>query len=751
MNKYFLYFIFLLIFSSCQKDLEDLEKYKAPSWLKGKLYSQVEDQENLKIFTECLSLTGIDTIINTSGLYTVFAPSDEAFALYFSDHPEYSNDVKNIPLEELENLVEFHIIQNSWSKVQLRKINLDGWIDEEENVEHRANKKETLYKQKNLKYNVNYSVEEGFKITNNEAALSLTAFTRSRKYVPVFFSEYFTTYGIPESDYQYYFNRPFNGGIYYAKAKVFDEFEIPAENGYLYIIDRVIEPLLNAEELMGKEYPDYSYTDFLDLIHEFPFFELNLDETNKQVGAADGLQVDSLYNLTYPDLAFNIQSEITGPNENTAINSIQYHNSIFVPTNQAFNAFMDTYINGSKQWGSLKNVPPSVKTIILNSHMVKDISFQSDIVAGFINEERDEVLLPENIIVQKEFGSNSVYIGLSEAIVPRAFSSVSAPVYLRRGYYTLLNAIEETNILAALKKRDADYSFFVIPDLYSGMLSDSSLFITLKNNRIDFKAFNQSTKKIESISKTDLRKKLLNHVGVERPVGAANIEFVKNLAGNYIVFDNVNNYVSGTSNTTYGYNGDSVINIQPKQLEEITDNGNTYQIDTWFSFANVKMSNRIREVNNAFLLLMAKAGLAVKLLGDEYELNFINQGTFYTAFIPSPAALSAYNTDTLTNTELQEFIKAHFIAGEIIFTDGKAPSGSYSTLNQSNYKNINIETGYDYIRILDDNNTEYTTINIDPLKTNLTTTTAVSNDEVSSNWSFVTTGVIHLSDKVLIK
>ncbi len=42
------------------------------------------------------------------------------------------------------------------------------------------------------------------------------------------------------------------------------------------------------------------------------------------------------------------------------------------------------------------------------------------------------------------------------------------------------------------------------------------------------KAYNQSTEKFETISNTDLRKKLLNHVGVERPTGAANVEFVKN-------------------------------------------------------------------------------------------------------------------------------------------------------------------------------------------------------------------------------
>ena len=50
------------------------EKYQRPDWLPGKLCTTVEAQENLTMFSECLRLTGLDTILDVSGSFTVFAP-----------------------------------------------------------------------------------------------------------------------------------------------------------------------------------------------------------------------------------------------------------------------------------------------------------------------------------------------------------------------------------------------------------------------------------------------------------------------------------------------------------------------------------------------------------------------------------------------------------------------------------------------------------------------------------------------------
>ena len=634
---------------------------------------------------------------------------------------------------------------------QLATLNINGWIDEDdEDIRSRAFKKETFLRSANKSYFVEYDEEDGYQIRTGETGNSRSVYAVSRKFAPVFYKEYFDTYGLPVSDYEFYFERPFEGGFYFAQGKVLNEEEIPAENGYVYVIDRVVEPLPTAEEFMEREKDGNSYTDFLELIYEFPKFTTNLDATFQQAGADEGGNIDTLFNLTFPDLAINISSEITDPTGTSSKGNIQYHHAMFAPTNDAFTEFLENYAEGPNQWGSLDNMPRSLKKIIVNSYMSSNIVYGSDINGGFVNAERDELLINEENIVQRGFGSNSTFVGLNKAIVPRAFSSVSAPVYLRRGFYTFLSAIEETNILDALKLKDQYYTFFVIRDQFTGVLADSSLMITERNNRLAFEGFNRSSLSKEAISISDLRKKILNHVGVAAPPGIANKEFIKNLAGNYLVFDNLNTIVSGTAPTTYGLNGDSLIDAQPVLLLEATDNGESYEIPTWLSFSSSPMSLNVYNLNPNFMGLLEDAGLATNIIGDEYDLIFLSQGTSYTVFIPSIEALNKYNTDTLTTEELSNFLKNHFVPNHLIFTDGSVPSGDYPTMNVSEGVHLKLTCNPDLITIRDKNGFEIEMVEAEDENANVISTTRIGSSSDNSEWNFISTGLVHSIDTVFI-
>ncbi|HPR32629.1 MAG TPA: fasciclin domain-containing protein, partial [Prolixibacteraceae bacterium] len=67
----------LLVFHySCKQD--EFDKYERPDWLAGKVYTQIKAEENLSTFAKCLELTGYDRVVDVSGSYTVFAPTNEA-------------------------------------------------------------------------------------------------------------------------------------------------------------------------------------------------------------------------------------------------------------------------------------------------------------------------------------------------------------------------------------------------------------------------------------------------------------------------------------------------------------------------------------------------------------------------------------------------------------------------------------------------------------------------------------------------
>ena len=138
--------------------------------------------------------------------------------------------------------------------------------------------------------------------------------------------------------------------------------------------------------------------------------------------------------------------------------------------------------------------------------------------------------------------------------------------------------------------------------------------------------------------------------------------------------------------------------------------------------------------HSKFFSLLNKAGLIDQ---GSTNLNFLSRSENYTVFVPTDEALNNYQVDTLDNYELSEFIKYHFIRGEMIFTDNKQPSGTYNTINGAN---LNIKTGPDIIEILDDTGNPYVSI---PEQEYVTNVMVTERSTVSS--------VVHEIDKVLIQ
>ena len=757
-KSFLLFAITLMLLYSCTQE-QDI--YKRPDWLAGKVYTQVLAQPELSSFAKCIELTGYDKILNVSGNYTVFAPSNEAFTKYFAQNTKY-NSIEGIPIPELTEIVKYHIVQNPWSKIQLRTLDVYGWIDtlSTDNNKPKGFKRETLLLNPNRKYGIASSGignESKFVIidtlqTNNYRRV----ITDSRKYVPLFYQEYFDIYKLNKSDYEFYFNRSFDSpnDIYFAGAKLISD-EISAENGFVYVIDQVVEPLENASQIIANISGSNQYTDFLNVLNLFPHFEYNREKTFLQPGADQGLSVDSLFDLTFPTLAFDFSSEKTSPPSGTyglpSNVTIRYHHGLMAPTNTAFQSFIDEYIKIPNGWGSFFGAPENIKRIIANTYMSVNTIYPTDFKEGFYNGELDIVKLDEEDIVEKKFGSNSTFIGLNKAIVPRAFKSVTGPVYLQRGYSKVMNAIEQSGLLSALKRQDQDYMFFVEND--ANTAQDSSL------------VYNSSTKKFSTflvapgsfqqypLSLNELRTLLLNQIATQSAKGDARKEFIPNLAGNIIIVNNVTGEISGTGATTKGYRGTEIEPEFPVVLSNTTDNGVTYDVQNWFSFSSPTLFSKISTDYPKFHALLKKAGLTND---KEFKYSFITDNEFYTVFIPSGQALDDAGANTLPIPELKKLLQFHFVQGDMIFTDGKKQKGYYETARvdekSTQYTNIftsiYIAPGLDIINIPNKDGSNYVEIEEADKTTNILT--GVSKGTGQEVFPVLyNNGVIHEIDKVL--
>ena len=235
--------ILFILYTRCA-EFNEPEKFKRPDWLPGKLYTAVSLQGNLTLFAECLRRTGLDTILNVSGCWTVFAPTNAAMQQFLSEN-QYAS-ISDIPLAELEKITKFHIIQNPWTLEQLQSLSSDGWrTDYNLNRSSFAYKRQTILKNPVEKYWIK-------KINNKDRIVMDSTisngykkvFVQSRKYVPVFYDEYMDINDLSSEDFRFYFDRDYEyGNVYYAGAKILQA-DIFAENGFVHIIDRVVSPML---------------------------------------------------------------------------------------------------------------------------------------------------------------------------------------------------------------------------------------------------------------------------------------------------------------------------------------------------------------------------------------------------------------------------------------------------------------------------------------------------------------------------
>ncbi len=681
--------------TSCVDRFDQLDKYQRPEWLAGKLYTQISGQENMSIFSQFMMDTGFDKIVDKTGTYAAFVPTDSVMKIYLMDKYGTANP-SEILLSVKADIVKYHIVPMPWTKEQLQSLSPSGWISMNDisNNKPTAFKHKTLFREPNKTYAINrvggddpYDI-----IVPGTSGIKRTVYNSSPKYVPFFYDGFMQAQGLSSADYSFYFNRPYESGeIYFANAKIVAE-EIFAENGFIYTIDRVVEPLRNAEQILN----DGPYATFLKLIHTFPEFTENKPATQAQEGADEGAELETLFDLSYPELTINgiemnIQDEVVYSTKYT----VEFHYGLLAPTDEAMVNFFNDYL---KTWGSWDKVPKYIKQSIVLAHMSSQPIYKKDISAGFYNGINDIVNDEDITVIENaSFGSNSTVIGLKNAVVPKFFSSVSAPLFLDANYTTSLNAYHAVGLTFALKDPTTDFSVFLIND--ATLANDSSLYVTLQGRSSVIFAYERKELRFINVDKNILKRKLYGQIGVQPILGQANPEFVETLDGRHIKVEN--NTVSGGVSSYFGYyadgSGDSLITVNYSSITDFPiTNGHVYKTNGWLNFPNTSTYKHLE--NTKFLALLKR----LKLTNTDGTLSnkLIDPTQRYTIFVPSDAALNSINVDNLSDAALLELLRFHIVKGELIFTDGRQPTGPYRTLNNTF---LNLEPRPDNLIILDKN------------------------------------------------
>jgi uncharacterized surface protein with fasciclin (FAS1) repeats len=722
---------------SCTDKFENIEKYQRPERLQGKIFTLIASQKNMTIFSQFMIDTGYDKVLDKTGTYAVFVPSDSVMKIYLTE--KYGTfDPANIDSTVKQTIVKYHILPMPWSKDQLQNLSSRGWINLSDisNNKPTAFKRKTLLREPNRTYKVQryLSGNEPYDIIvpeNTAGTVDRTVFTSSPKYVPLFFDGFMSAKGLTAADYSFYFERPYTSGeVYYANSQIIGN-EIFAENGFVYLIDKVVEPLKNAEQLLESG----NYAAFLQLIHNKSVFQFNSTATLAQKGADEGMQVEDLYNLNYTStFPINIHDELVV----SSTYSVERHNGLLAPTDAAMTAFFNEYL---KSWGSSWNsVPKNIQRLFVNTHIANEAIYLKDINNGFYNTAGDFITKNDFEVERAQYGSNATFLGLKKAIVPKYFSSVSAPLFLDPAFKAFFGAYSSVNLLSSLKNINSKFSLFLIDN--TSLANDSSLFVSEQpDGTTQITAYNHSESVMVNMLSSDykgiLTRRLYGHIAIQPVLGVAKKEFVETLDGRHLVIQH--DTITGGLPSEFGFNSSKVTtNVFSKITNFPITNGQVYKCNSWLRFSSNSTYGFLR--NTKFLDLLIKAGLADKI---NEQLTFMSSTEQYTILVPSDAALNSIQADKLSLTDLKTLLSFHIVKGKFIFTDGRQPAGAYRTLNDSF---INLRPEPDNLVILDKNKAIlYSDLKLSA-KSNLIGTYT---QNISENY-YITNAVVHNINTVIM-
>src|SRR5207302_9416967 len=115
------FIIFIIIFGSCKKKLDDY--YKPPADLSPPIYEQLQSQGKFTKFLSLIDKAGYKQTLNTAEYWTIFAPTDSAFTTD-TEFQAYllARGISNVDAVDsatASSLVQYSLVFNGFNKDRL--------------------------------------------------------------------------------------------------------------------------------------------------------------------------------------------------------------------------------------------------------------------------------------------------------------------------------------------------------------------------------------------------------------------------------------------------------------------------------------------------------------------------------------------------------------------------------------------------------------------------------------------------------
>ncbi len=662
--------IFLL--TGCRKKEFD-EFYGRPEHLGDPIYQQLEQKGNFTKFLECVDKSGYKETLSTAGSWTVFAPTDAAFAKYLTD-----NNISTITPELASTIVRYSMTYDG-EKVE----KLTDYFSGKGFIKNNAFRRRTVY------YDFVY---DG--IDNNGSSIKTIASNRNggflstdfnNKNLPYYFTSFMGFAKLSQTDYTYFYPGSTYTGKNVGPANIVDgEYNISAENGFIHVIDRVLVPPLSIDQYVVAK-PDYSA--FKTLLDKFVSYNVNT-EISHRYEVLSG-KVANVYVKNYSTLL-----AFAPNNENylkvDANDAQQGSYSIFAPTNEAVNTYAKNVLlkywgkRGVKNLNELYVVAPDVIRDFVNSHLFVSTVWPSKFATS-INAIGDVSKRTLADVVDKQALSNGYLYGINKAQDANVFSTVYGNVNLDPDYSIMKQALNFFGLTLPLKAPTLRYMIVMIPDV---TLRKMGFYYDPFYPNAPIRGDNQAFRRILQTSIIPLGDRPVPNLNGSGILEASNGEYIKYNAGQLISAGTTDSVLVAKQNIPIDSIGTAV-------------NGATVYGKEALTYTILPIGKRIEKLGTLvtdpyydFFQYLKNNPLYVAATG---AVTGLTDGVFYTVFIPTKAAITQavkdgmlpgnittgvpiYNsTNALDINRVSRFIQYHIINKATVASDGQK-TGEFESL-----------------------------------------------------------------------
>nr|HPR32237.1 fasciclin domain-containing protein [Prolixibacteraceae bacterium] len=458
---FWLFSLSALLLSGCNKAKE--EQYQRPEWLAPPVYQQLKEKGTFSQYLACIDKAGYAQTLKGAGYYTVFAPTDEAFSAFLS--AQGLNSVSDMTDEMARDLVSYSLTVSPASFEQ---------IDDFQNASATAteeSKTDVAFKRTTFKYKWVYSDfdvargEEKTVIDMNavESEVSVPGGFEENDYnqknIPFFTANFMAKAGLSSYDYRYFYPNteltPFN----VADAKVLEP-DLWAENGIIHVVDRVILPLNNLEEILTKTEACSEFKNILDrylvsYTKASDNFQLKYEQSSGKSA------VVFIKDYPYCSFALNCENYLKyggGSQMDAQINGW----TLFAPSNEALNEF---YNNKFFKYGyrSLDEMPSFVIQELVNAHLFRTTVWPSKFAITQNPYGEEARFDAQSDVFKKEIGSNGIFYAVNKVQNTDAFNTVLGDVILNPNYSLMYQALTTLEpLVSTLKNTASNYFLFLI-------------------------------------------------------------------------------------------------------------------------------------------------------------------------------------------------------------------------------------------------------------------------------------------------